>query len=159
MPWEKFRGASNRLLCRVAGSALAMSPSAELGVEAGYQRFGSDPQFDIIGIGLSGGPGFEGRGLGRVQWAILARIHGAFGGMNVESASVFVRSYAGLTLVLGKDGKLRRETALRVMHQHTSEGRCFRSREERSRCGYQGFGSERLLQEAAVEAGRWGRFG
>lgn len=169
-----------------------VSASAELGVEAGYQRFGSHPQSDIIGfcpffpegacegqitsertssgnlwfvgptlrlglkkrgaafrplvlwglgryaseeqtranfrddrgvpvplpgsgtfertflgIGTSGGLGFEGRGLGRFQWAILARVHGAIGGMSGELADVFAYTVtAGLTLVLGEDRKV-----------------------------------------------------
>jgi hypothetical protein len=165
-----------------------LSPIADLGIEAGYQRFGSDPQRDIIGmcpfipvgacegqitaerrisgdlwfvgptfrlaldrnaalrpfalwglaryssgehtrvrysddrgvtvslpgsgpfertfhgVGASGGLGLQGPGLGRLQWAVLARAHGAIGGMSGEMASVTAYTLtAGVTLLLGKD--------------------------------------------------------
>ena len=164
---------------------------ADLGIEAGYQRFGTDPQHDIIGfcpilpvgacegqitaertssgdlwfvgptfrlglkrdaalrplalfglgryssgertrvsysddrgetvslpgsgafdrtfrgIGANGGLGLQGPGLGRFQWTVLARVHGAIGGMSGESASVSAYTVtAGLTLLLGRGPKV-----------------------------------------------------
>jgi hypothetical protein len=58
------------------------------------------------GIGVNGGLGLQGPAFGQFQWAVLARAHGAIGGMGGEFASVSAYTVtAGLTFFFGSDRK------------------------------------------------------
>ena len=59
------------------------------------------------GVGVHGGVGLQGPGLGRFQWTVVARAHGAIGGEGGEFASVSAYTVtAGLTVSFGPDRKM-----------------------------------------------------